>query len=236
MDVEPPQDLWDLERLARARTLTAWMFERLVGTAAGRVAEVGAGIGTFSAPLLASPGVESLLLLEPDVHCVGVLGERFGGDPRVTIAAEGIPGSAALRGASFDLVVCQNVLEHIEDHAAALGELRDALDPRGRLALLVPAHPKLFGALDRTYGHYRRYTREGLRRLLVENGFAVDDLRSFNLLGVPGWWVAGRSQGDARIGEGSLRVYEALVRAWRPLENRVRVPWGLSLIAQARRA
>jgi hypothetical protein len=33
----------------------------------------------------------------------------------------------------------------------------------------------------------------------------------------------------------SLALYEALLRVWRPVEDRFRFPWGLSVIAHARR-
>ena len=56
--------------------------------------------------------------------------------------------------------------------------------------------------------------------------------RSINALGVPGWWLAGRTE-RMDITEGSLRAYEALVRLWRPIEDALRPPVGLSLVARA---
>jgi SAM-dependent methyltransferase len=131
-------------------------------------------------------------------------------------------------------VLCQNVLEHIDDDAAAVADMAAALRPGGRLALLVPAHQRLYGSLDLAYGHRRRYEADELRGLIEAAGLEVDELAPFNLLGVAGWWASNRTAAG-RIGRGSLRAYEALARAWRPLETRLRPPWGLSLIAQAHR-
>ena len=130
--------------------------------------------------------------------------------------------------------MCQNVLEHIDDDGGAVASMAATLRPGGHMTLLVPAHPRLYNRLDRSYDHHRRYTRERLVGLVETAGLKLDDLYSFNLLGVPGWWVQGfrRSPG---LGTGSLRVYEALLRAWKPVERRVRLPWGLSLIAHASR-
>jgi SAM-dependent methyltransferase len=227
--------LWDLERLRRARGLGDWMFEQVAPRLGPRVAEIGAGIGTFSERLLAA-GVEELLLVEPEPACAAVLEGRLGGDPRVTVVEEELPEAPALCLAEgrFDLVLCQNVLEHLEDDAAATAAMARALRPGGWLVLLVPAHPRLLGALDRRYGHHRRYTRERLRRPVHGAGLELADLYSFNLLGVPGWWVAGKRRAPS-LTPGSLAAYEALLRAWRPLERRVRPPWGLSLVAHARR-
>jgi SAM-dependent methyltransferase len=230
------QEIWDLELLAKATGLADWMFEEVGAGARGDAAEVGAGIGTFSERLLAA-GVESLLLVEPEPACSEALRSRFGTDPRVRIVAEELPEAPSLAGApeTLDFILCQNVLEHVREEAAAVEVMARALRPGGRLAVLVPAGPKLFGQLDRTFGHERRYTRDSLRAVIEQSGLRLLDLRPFNLLGIPGWWVKNRT-GASTLGTRSLAVYEAVLPIWRPLERRLRPPWGLSLIAHAERA
>ena len=228
-------DLWGLRQLAEARRLQAWMFSALRPSAPGPMLEIGAGIGTFSR-LLLDAGASSLLLVEPEPACVAELRRSFAGDDRVEIVDEVLPESPTLhaRQASYRYALCQNVLEHIEDDVSALTTVVDALEPGGELAVLVPAHPFLFGRLDRRFGHFRRYTRPRLRSLVADAGAELKSLRSFNLLGVPGWWIAGHTE-LLDISEGSLRAYEALVRFWRPVEDRLRPPLGLSLVARARK-
>jgi len=227
--------LEELETLGRARRLGDWMFEQLAGAVRGRVAEVGAGIGTFSDRLLAA-GVQELLQIEPEPGCAAVLERRYENDSRVTLVREELPGSITLkrRAGEFDFVLCQNVLEHIEDHAAAVAVMAGALRPGGELALLVPAHPRLFGTLDAAYGHHRRYTKELLSLLIEDAGLEVDRLHHFNALGIPGWWLKNLT-GSSGIGPLALGAYELAVAAWRPLERRLSPPLGLSLIARARR-
>src|SRR5687767_749848 len=87
--------LWDLHNLAEAHRLVDWTSENVLAHARGRVAEVGSGIGTYSARML-DRGANPLLLFEPDEACLGVLHSNFGDDPRVTIAAEQLPGSPTL--------------------------------------------------------------------------------------------------------------------------------------------
>src|SRR5204863_4821599 len=152
--------------------LCDWMYEQYAQYVRGSVAEVGAGIGTFSERMLAG-GAERLLLLEPDPACIRVLERRLGTDPCVTVAAEGLPDSPALAEGGLDLVVCQNVLEHIEDDQGSIDAMAGALAPGGRLTLLVPAHPRLYGPLDDAYGHYRRYTRHRLHLLFERAGLEV---------------------------------------------------------------
>ena len=227
--------LEELVTLRRARRLGDWMFEQFADAARGRVVEVGAGIGTFSDRLLAA-GVEELVQIEPEAGCAAELERRYGGDPRVSLLREELPAAPGLaaRPGEFDLVLCQNVLEHIEDDRGAVAAMAAALRPGGELALLVPAHPRLFGALDAAYGHHRRYTPARLREIVGETGLRIDRLAHFNALGIPGWWIKNRT-GSRRIGALSLQAYEAAVRGWRPLERRLPPPVGLSLIVRARR-
>ncbi len=228
------EGFWGLENLRGARRLCSWTYEQFHAFVRGEVVEVGAGIGTFSERLLADPGVTGLTLIEPEEACVEVLVDTFKDDPRVTVVAETLPDSATLRSLAdrVDFLLCQNVLEHIEPEAQAVQAMADALRPGGRLTLLVPAHPRLYGNLDRLYGHHRRYTREHLSRVVAGAGLAVDEIYSFNLLGVPGWWVNGKRR-SPEIGKTALRAYEALLRLWQPIERMRRPPFGLSLVAQA---
>ncbi len=234
----PPAEavLEDLRALAGAGGLTAWMFEQYADAVGPDVAEVGAGIGTFTERLLAG-GAKRLLAIEPDPDSASALRQRFGADERVEISTEEVPGSGALaaRAGTLDLIVCQNVLEHIDDDAGAVAEMAAALRPGGRLALLVPADPRLYGALDLAYGHRRRYTRGRVERLLSEASLGLERLESFNLLGVPGWWASNRLRRTG-IDRRALRLYEALVPAARRVEEAAKPEFGLSLVALGRRA
>jgi SAM-dependent methyltransferase len=231
---ETRDELWDLENLRSARRLGDWMYEQFEPYVAAHTAEVGAGIGTFSERLAAHPAVRELLLIEPEPPCAEVLAREFSDDTRVTVASETLPDSRALRerGGRIDFLLCQNVLEHIDEEVPALQAMAAALRQGGRLTLLVPAHPRLYGNLDRQYGHHRRYTRDHLRHVITDAGLEIESLYSFNLLGVPGWWV-NRFRRSPQISRNSLRAYELLLRVWQPIERRWRPRWGLSLIAQA---
>ena len=226
-------EFYDLAALAEARRLADWMFSQFAPSVRGAVAEIGPGLGTFSERILAA-GVDRLVLVEPAPAAADHLRGRFGSDPRVTVSAQTLPGASALMPARFDFVLAQNVLEHIEDDADAAAEVGRSLRPGGRFGVLVPAHPRLYSALDAAYGHHRRYTPARLRGILEDAGLDVLELHPFNLLGMAGWWakkVTRSTQLDTR----SLRAYEQLVRLWRPVEEAVHPPWGLSLVAVAER-
>jgi ubiquinone/menaquinone biosynthesis C-methylase UbiE len=95
---------------------------------------------------------------------------------------QGSVGHLPFAAASFEAVLCLDVLEHMQDDAAAVGELARVLRPGGLLLASVPAHPRLYSTHDRALGHVRRYTRKGFLDLLAGSGLAVRRHSYYNLL------------------------------------------------------
>lgn len=83
---------------------------------------------------------------------------------------------------SLDLVMAFDLLEHLHDDDAAVGEVHRVLKPNGTYLVAVPADPKLWSSHDEAVDHVRRYTRDGLLSLLDRGGFDVKDVRSWNVL------------------------------------------------------
>jgi SAM-dependent methyltransferase len=80
----------------------------------------------------------------------------------LTGTIEAIPAEES----SFDLVICTQVLEHCDDPAQGIRELRRVVKPGGRVLLSTHGvqvfHP--------TPHDYWRWTHEGLERLFLTNG------------------------------------------------------------------
>ena len=217
-----------LRRMRLAENYNAWLFERARPFVGRRILDAGAGIGTFTEQLAAH--ADLVVAAETDPRFVSVLRERFATRANVRVEAR----DATAVDERFDTVICFNVLEHIRDEAAALAGFRDLLDPGGRLLLLVPAHPFLYGGIDRTVEHERRYTRAGLQQSLSAAGFELDVLRHVNPVGALGWLVSGRILRRDQIPTGPLRFYDRLIPLFRALDA-LPLPVGLSLWAVARR-
>jgi len=206
------------------------MFDRLRRWVGRRVVEIGSGIGNLSA-FLVEGDCERLVLTDTRDEYLDRLRTRFAKHPNVAVARLYLPNElGTLAGQHFDTIICLNVLEHVEDDSGALQAMRRMLAPKGRLILLVPALPALYGTMDKALGHHRRYERAPLTSLLQATGFKVAHVEYFNLAGVPGWWFAGRVLRRPMIPAGSLKLYDALVPLFR-LERLL--PWrvGQSLIA-----
>lgn len=67
---------------------------------------------------------------------------------------EGLP-ELPYKDGSFDTVICSDVLEHLNVHEQAIGELLRVA--RKKIIITVPAYKWLYGEYDRLLGHQRRY-------------------------------------------------------------------------------
>jgi len=85
----------------------------------------------------------------------------------------------------FDVVGAFDVIEHIKEDEAVLGEIRAALKPGGYAFLSVPQHMFLWSKYDELGHHFRRYSRSELYEKVRRAGFEVVDSTSFNSLLLP---------------------------------------------------
>ena len=85
----------------------------------------------------------------------------------------------------FDVVGAFDVIEHIEDDRAVLGELYGSAVPGGGLLLTVPQHPSLWSEYDARARHVRRYRAADLRAKATAAGFEIVKLTSFVTLLLP---------------------------------------------------
>jgi len=127
----------------------------------GRLVDIGCGTKPF-APLFA-PYV--------DEH----VGVDLPSGPHGTDAVDVI-GSAydtTLEDGSFDVVLCSEVLEHLETPLVAIEEMHRLLRTDGIVILTVP----FFWHIHEAPRDFYRYTKFGLRYLLETGGFEVIEIR-----------------------------------------------------------
>lgn len=81
--------------------------------------------------------------------------------------------------ASFDIVTCLDVIEHIEDDSSAIAEMTRVIRPGGLFVLTVPAFEIFWSDHDVINHHRRRYRRHEIRRLLGSR-LKIDLLSYYN--------------------------------------------------------
>ena len=152
-----------------------------------RVLEIGCGEGAFSASIA---GATEKWGVEPNTAAAQIAAGRL--DHVLTGRFDTV--SDQLPRQHFDLVVCNDVIEHMEDHDRFLQDIRAYIAEGGVLVGSVPNirnYKILFdllflgdwryqdsGIMDRT--HLRFFTQSSLRRSLVQAGYRIEILRGMN--------------------------------------------------------
>lgn len=158
------------------------------------------------------------------------------------IRAGMLPHELKLGEQKFDLVCLFDVLEHVEDDAAALLAARAHLAPGGAILITVPAYKALFGPHDEALHHKRRYERAELREKLQAAGLRVEKLSFINAGLLPLAWAMRMLDKLRRARPSGTTLPPAPVNALLAgifgaetlLLPYVSLPFGLSLLALAR--
>jgi SAM-dependent methyltransferase len=133
-----------------------------------RIFNAGTGEGGYSPLLLELPGVE--LVAETDY---GFQSQRPSPLDRRQIFFCSSLVSVPVTDRRFDLVLCTEVLEHIEEDDQALDELTRVLTPGGWLLITVPTPPAVSDP-----SHVREgYDPHELAGMLADRGFKIVESR-----------------------------------------------------------
>jgi SAM-dependent methyltransferase len=157
------------------------------GAPLARILEDGCGLGLYIGRLRDVFHTSYVFGLEYDFERAAEAGRRHPPSLVVCAAGEALPYPAC----SFDLILSNEVIEHVQDDRAAVAEMARSLRPGGRLVLFCPnrwypveTHGIYwrgryhFGNIplvnylpdrwrNRLAPHVRAYTARGLRRLLA---------------------------------------------------------------------
>ncbi len=218
-----------LEVLHELYNYNHWIFSKIRPYIRGTVCEVGCGTGNVTQFLLNQPRVVGI-----DPHEGSFYGvcRRFSDHLNVSFVPYRLQQcpNADVVPASFDTVICLNVLEHIEADVDALRRMRRLCRAQGRVVILVPAHMSAYGEMDRSFGHYRRYNRRSLRRAFAGAGLRATDSQYMNALGYFAWLWEGRIMRRKRIELSVARRFNRIVPFLDALERVIPPPFGQSLI------
>jgi len=220
-----------LQKMKKLHRYNRWIFSKFQPFLGRRVLEIGSGTGNITKFLL-----DRDLIIATDVEpkYLTFLRNTFEKYKKFKVEHLDISGAETERYRSFhiDSVICFNVLEHVEQDETALRRIFSLLEPGGRLLLLVPSHPLLYGSIDKNLGHHRRYGKKELKNKLEAVGFKVALMKYFNRIGPLGWFLNSNVLRRKKLPTFQLRIYNFLVPLLK-LEKFFPLPFGTSLLAVA---
>jgi 2-polyprenyl-3-methyl-5-hydroxy-6-metoxy-1,4-benzoquinol methylase len=220
----------DVYAQSKYRVLLRWMSGR------GRLRVLNAGCGSGELSCLVAAAGHRVVGIDPDPTYIRLAreraGDRFPDSQFLVSSIEGYSGPG-----DFDAAVSTDVLEHIEDDRTAFEKVAALVRPGGLILVTVPAGQWLFGYHDEQLGHYRRYSKRTLRRL-VSGACTVKKLRYFGGTLVPvclaySKWLR-KPYPVAKVGGGASPVSRVL-DGMLALERRVPLPLGTSVLLCAER-
>ncbi len=218
-----------LESMSQAGWYNQWTLNKFKQYLIGDILEVGCGIGNFS-QILAEYGQVTAIDIDPDlvkkIHKNDRINAGFGDIEK---------GKYFFQKKTFDTITCINVLEHIKNDEQALYNMYKLLKKDGKLILLVPIHQLLYGEIDRSIGHFRRYNSKYLVNKISKMGMKICLSRKLNFIGAIGWFLSGRILKSKAVTSGNIRLFN-LLSPFLVLENIIETPVGTSVLIVAQKA
>ncbi|MEK7616859.1 MAG: class I SAM-dependent methyltransferase [Patescibacteria group bacterium] len=218
-----------LESMSQAVWYNRWTLNKFKKYLKGEILEVGCGIGNFTRSL---KDYGDVYAVDIDKHYINEVKKIIGGRAGFGDIEK---GKYFFKDKKFATVVFINVLEHIKKDKEALRNLYLLLKDGGYLILLVPAHRSLYGMIDESIGHFRRYEKKDLVKKLTGVGFKILGCRKLNFLGAIGWFLTGKIFGENRVSKNKIGLFNLVAPLTLPIENIIEPPFGTSILVIAQK-
>ena len=164
---EKDLELYDKDRrlVVRRETLLNAMKQHSPPDA--QVLDVGCGLGEV---LAAMPPPYTIAGMDYAASNVAVSTRRLGTRAEIR---KGSIYEIPFESGRFDVALCLEVLEHIEDDARGVRDIARILKPGGFLIAAVP-YTFYWPQYKNLMGHFRHYTRESFSQLMDQNGLKTE--------------------------------------------------------------
>ncbi|MFP4520719.1 MAG: class I SAM-dependent methyltransferase [Fibrobacterota bacterium] len=220
------------EIMADAVNYNKWLVSFFEDKFGKRILDAGCSIGNISKAVIASVGndLEIFHGIDSDKKAVELLRKSVH-NPDCRFSTVDINDDVFFRDneGAFDTLCCFNVLEHIFDDEAALKRFNTVLEKKGSLFLILPAIKFLYGSLDRSDNHYRRYSKKEIKKKLLRSGFKVSEINYFNPVGAIGWFINGRVLKKEIIPAEQAAFFDKMVPLLKLFQRIFPFPFGQSL-------
>jgi SAM-dependent methyltransferase len=228
------QGITTLEVLVDAKNYNKWISDSIKLYVQGKTLEIGAGTGNLTKYFTDK---KPLYVTEIDQELVKLLKKKFLKEKNVFIERLDVTKKPPEKFLTFfSTIFAVNVLEHIENDASALKNIKQMLKQNGKLLLLVPAKKKAYTKLDQELGHYRRYEKKELIDKLENAGYEIEKIYFFNFVGLLSWAIRDKvKKNNINLKPYHIKIFDSIVPILRKLESIIKVPLGISLIVIAKK-
>ena len=209
-----------------------------------KVLDVGTGPGRFGA-LFAGHGCRVIGVdLNPDMlEIASDTARRLGLEDRFEVRTANAEDLSEFADASFDVVCCMELFDHLPDLRRALAEMRRVLKPGGRFLYTYVPSESLYGFLGNIYRWLRARTRPS--ELMISRTYslrAVASLLAASGLRLERYWGVGvfcvsaqtRLFGDNAMVRGLTAIARAESRRWPYFSTPMIARHGAHVVALAR--
>ena len=135
--------------------------------------DIGAGTGLLSEEL---QKMVNIIAIDPDPNALNLIKSRKG-----VIGLSAYANKIPLDENQVDVLICLDVIEHIDDDQSVINEFIRVVKPGGHIFITVPAFQFVWSEWDDALGHKRRYTVKSLTELISSKELNTIQLSYINV-------------------------------------------------------
>jgi len=232
-------DLKNREQDPYANTKYALLLKYLEKKRNGKLNILNAGCGSGDLSILLAQAGHKVLGIDPSDEYIDLAKLRASQNG---VSCEfKVASIEELDYAKYDCVIATDVLEHIKDDYTAMKKLYDSTKEKGLIIITVPALQSLFGYHDEQLGHFRRYNKRNLKKLVLSpGGLKLDLMRYFGFTLIPICYLFScllRKSYPIGNNKKSLRgsIQDMVLNIMLRIDSLVPMPLGTSLICLVER-
>jgi 2-polyprenyl-3-methyl-5-hydroxy-6-metoxy-1,4-benzoquinol methylase len=223
----------DLYDMSEAQNYNAWIISLVKSFIGKSILEIGAGCGNFTQALIAHTD-STITCIEPSTTQYRVLKQVEKGNTTRVKTFHGF-STAIPQNDSFDTLIYNNVLEHIEHDVEELTQIKKHLNPGGHLIIYSPALPFLMSEFDKSIGHFHRYTKKEIIQKVEQAGFQTVHFQYVDFIGIWLWLVKFKWLKSMALGPNSVKTFDRLlVPIIKYFEKWIKIPIGKNVLVVAR--
>lgn len=171
---------WDVERshwwFVGRRKLLKLLLASLDIQENSPIIDIGCGVGS-NLGLLRSMGYRTIGV-DAEIYSLELAKKNIS----ETMFVNGDLLNLPIKSGSIGLIIAMDILEHLDEDAMGIKEMRRALVDGGRAIITIPAFKALWGIQDIVGMHRRRYRRREVERKMKEEGFTIMRSSYFNFI------------------------------------------------------